>query len=878
MRRFIILLGSILFLVSCIRENAVKQESPAAAAEEDSPLCLKGEANILLDDGLVEMVEDALHGGSFTATKSASFNGFVEALGITSMERVFPDAGEFEASHREFGLHKWYRIHYEKPITQTKASALAQEFSGIWSWEPVRKTEIDALPFNDNHLSLQWHYYNDGSASYATAGADINVYPVWEHYTTGDSRVIVGVVDGGVDPQHEDLAGQILLSSSKNFTTGSTVINAHEHGTHVGGTIAAINNNGKGVSGIAGGDAKKGNPGVRLISCQIFDSGGGGGSGPDAIVWAADHGAVICNNSWGLSYKDIQDPGERAKAAKEDHEFFSKPNIYPYQHTMKSAIDYFNATAGMTDGVQTGPMAGGLVLFSSGNDTWEYGDYSAYPGVMAVGAIGPKGTRASYSNYGDWVDICAPGGDFSDKMVLSTIPGNGYDWMCGTSMACPHVTGVAALVVSYCGKEGFTRQMLWNRLIEGANQTLVPSSRQIGPLVDALGAITHGVNLPPAPVTEVTASIHSNYSDLSWSITGNNGIPAYGYRLFYGTSSAAVAASTPDGGADGVVSLMQVCDGSIGQTFTVSLADLDFDTTYYGKVYGYDYNLNYSAPSSVFSFTTGSNSAPVFTPSATTTGILIHAFENYQFKFTVSDPEGHGFTVEHTPGSAAENMVYNSSTQEYLFTITGKNGRLGSFSGQIKATDSFGATATLPVSYTVVNEAPVVVKLIEDVLFTYIGEETSLNMADYVSDPDGETLTYTVTNSAPTLVHFNPKNGKLYGAALGPGLSVISLTGTDAMGESVSLSFRALVRTGDTEIVCYPNPVVDKVYLSNAERTKTAMQVKIYSSTGAVVFDGELEASAFDPAVVDMGGCAPGRYSALIDCNGKSYKQIIVKK
>lgn len=879
-RSFLFFLIPLLALIGCVREQPGTPDPVPSEEPKDSPSVVSGEANILLDDGLVALVEDALTTGSFTSTKSASFNGFIEALGITSMERVFPDAGEFEARHRAFGLHKWYHVRYENPIPQTKAGALALDYEGIQSWVPVRKIKSDALPFNDTYLNQQWHYYNDGSGS-RKAGSDVNVYPVWEHYTTGSPDVIVAVVDGGIDYNHEDLSGQVLLNKSKNFKTGTTVISAHDHGTHVAGTIAAINNNGKGVSGVAGGDAKKNNPGVRLISCQIFVAGqNGSGSGSDAITWAADHGAVLANNSWGIDYDGISDPGERMRQAQEDHEFFAQPNTYPYQHPLKSAVDYFNATAGMTDGVQTGPMAGGLVLFSAGNDNMEYGGYAAYPGVMAVGAVGPRGTRAYYSCYGDWVDICAPGGDANQEMILSTLPNNQYGWYQGTSMACPHATGVAALVVSYYGKIGFTRQMLWDRLIGGARTGFVPTGLYIGPLIDALGAITYGEDYTPSPVSNPTSEVASNKATIGWKVTGNSGVPAYGYLLLVGKNQQDVAASTPSDVKSGVTSYTKETESgaSIGSDTSYQINGLDFHTTYYCKIYGYDYCLNYSTASSVFSFTTLDNSAPVLTPDAEVSGIVLHAFQEYQVNIAIADPDGHSFTVVHTPGSSTETFIFNGNTGIGLFKVSGKNGTLGNHTAVITATDEYGKAGTLQISYSIVNEPPVVLKPVENILFTQLGQQCSINMAEYVADPDGETLTYKVQNSAPLIAHFNPTNGMLYGAAIAPGLSEVTITGTDAMGESVSLSFKAMVRTASADIVSYPNPVVDKVSFSNAQAQPVDMHIRIYSASGAKVYEGTLPASAFDPAVVDLSACAPGRYTAFVAYGGKETQQTIIKK
>ena len=109
-------------------------------------------------------------------------------------------------------------------------------------------------------------------------------------------------------------------------------------------------------------------------------------------------------------------------------------------------------------------MKGGVVIFAAGNDGIENGAPANYAPVIAVGAISKDGTKASYSNYGSWCDIAAPGTD-----IVSTLPNGQYGNLTGTSMACPHVSGVAALVVSYCGGPGFTNDMLKEKLLKSAN-------------------------------------------------------------------------------------------------------------------------------------------------------------------------------------------------------------------------------------------------------------------------------------------------------------------------------------------------------------------------------------------------------------------------
>ena len=467
MERYISFVLMAFLAIGCAREPL--PESEQEEQQEKVQAIVPGQAVVQFDDSMIELIETDLQSGCLV-TKSSELNSMKEMLGISSMERVFSHGGEFEARRRAFGLHRWYKLTFDPEVPVTKASSDLGSVPGIISVEPVRNIRRTST-FNDPRLKYQWHYINDGSLdSSHKAGADVNVKSVWENYTTGKPEVIVAVVDGGIDYEHEDLKANYL--KGKSFVDKQSKVVPHSHGTHVAGTIAAVNNNGIGVSGLAGGDAAAKVQGVKLLSCQIFahnpddpqkDFGGDGG---DAIVWGADNGAVISQNSWGYVYETAED----AKKASIEGT------------ALAAAIDYFIANAGKdANGNQTGPMAGGIVIFAAGNSGWPNDPICEYEPVLAVGSIAPNFTRASYSNYGDWVDIAAPGGsvDYAQGEILSTIPDNGYGYMQGTSMACPHVSGVAALVVSHHGGPGFTPAKLREKLIKGANSSVMSKNAKM---------------------------------------------------------------------------------------------------------------------------------------------------------------------------------------------------------------------------------------------------------------------------------------------------------------------------------------------------------------------------------------------------------------
>lgn len=441
------------------------------------------------------------------------------SVGSISFERLFPDCGRFERRTKAEGMDRWFIARYDETVPAAEVAAMLTECDGVEVIEysiPTASSEYSKVspeleyeevpttkayssarnvpfPFNESVRSqrMQWHYNNPGNvyANSTVAGADADVYAAWQ-LCTGDPDVIVAVVDQGVKYDHEDLAANMWVNKGEiadngidddgngyiddvhgyNFTDnkGSITFSVdYMHGTHVAGTIAAVNNNGLGVNGIAGGSGK--GDGVRIMSCETLgqsesgNSGGGLGAQVRAIKYAADNGAVICQNSWGYTAGAL---------SKND---WTRGNY----SALSEAISYFVKYAGIDEnGVQEGPMAGGIVIFAAGNDA---SDELCYPAsdesVISVASTSWLGTPSYFTNYGKWVSISAPGGDLSLNSVYGGVfstsvaedGGSAYEGINGTSMACPHVSGACALAVSwYYGPEkrkGLTSEMLKEALL-----------------------------------------------------------------------------------------------------------------------------------------------------------------------------------------------------------------------------------------------------------------------------------------------------------------------------------------------------------------------------------------------------------------------------
>lgn len=855
-------------VISCTKEVTHVEVVANKPSVEDRICLVPGKVIVQFDRNTVEIVEGQLMKGRVSGTGMQVLDDALAAMHATGIRRLYEDGGEWEERHREAGLHQWYVVSYdEEKYIETKAGVSPLDaVPGIIYKEPVRRIKSTSTDFfNDPGLSQQWHYYNDGSKSTWKAGADINVVPVWENYTAGSNDVIVSVVDGGIDMTHEDLNGVIIpagTDGSRNFYHNNYTITPTKHGTHVAGTIAAINNNGIGVCGVAGG--YDGTGGVRIINSQVFiEDAEDGGDTYNAMVWGADHGAVISQNSWGYVYKTQQEAQNGGVGS------------------MKSAIDYFIKYAG-TDKAdnQTGPMKGGVVIFAAGNDGWPVGWPGKYDGnglCLAVGAMASNGTRSYYSNYGDWVDIAAPGGDaVLGPMVYSTVPGDGYASLQGTSMACPHVSGVAALLVSYFGGPGFTNEMLVEKLLGGANTEFLPSSYQIGPLVDAYGSFEYGRSEPPAKVEDLTVEGTGGNINFSWTVTSDpdNG-KAFGYVLYASPNRSDFDDFNP-ASLPSTMKKAAVLTGdlNVGDPIQGNIAGLEFNTEYYCAVIAYDYGKNYSELSDVKSVSTTNNSAPVIETSYTGDW-KVKASQVMEVIFNIYDPDYHIFTVKFS-----SDCLYATSRElpdgTYKLTIDGISTPAGNYTATYSVRDGYGASTTLDINFEVLpNHAPVAKKRMDNLLFDRVGQTITLNIDDYIYDEDGDVLSFVTEHTNPKVLHINPSGNTLSLTSLSYGMDDVIIHAYDIKKAEAVFTFSVKVREPDAEADVYPSQVTDVLKISGGESAQTI--ISIYNSTGQLVYEETVVTDAFNPAKIDMSGLAPGVYTVKVTIDGKQTVRTVVK-
>jgi len=482
---------------------------------------------------------------------------------------------------------------------------------------------------NDSYFSIQWGL------------TKINMEAAWDA-TTGDSNLIIADIDTGVDYNHEDLSGKILLGPDYS-NDDSDPMDDNGHGTHIAGIIGAITNNSKGVAGI--------DWNAKILAIKVLNA-SGNGSIPDVvqgIKYAADNNASVINLSLG---------------------------------------DYVNSPD-LEDGIDYAVAKGCVIIGAAGNENKSSQLYpAAYSNVLAVAATDQNDKRSVWnaseaSNYGSWVDISAPG-----TRIYSTWLNDTYEYSSGTSMACPIVSGVAALLLSV--HPTWTYTDVFNRLkttaldIDALNpgyENLLGSGR-----LDAQAALS-------LPIAELTSPGTSAVVHDTIQISGTaNAINFDKYTLKIGQGTAPTSYSTI------TTSTTKVLSSVLG-TYTTTATS---DGTYTLKLTAENSDPKTTEATRAIIIDNTSPTAEITSPitSATIT-------DSVTISGTASDLNMYYYNLEYsTDGITFEKI--NSGTSSVSGGSLGywnTAGLSGTYTIRLQATDKAEHTSTKSISVTVNNPA-----------------------------------------------------------------------------------------------------------------------------------------------------------------------------
>ncbi|OGG15261.1 MAG: hypothetical protein A3C27_02360 [Candidatus Levybacteria bacterium RIFCSPHIGHO2_02_FULL_39_36] len=468
--------------------------------------------------------------------RNTPFDNLFSRLRLRLSERLldnFNFSGTLKERIEEKGLDKVYIVKLEQNEDVPTAITKLKQDPLVEYAEPNYIVHSSVIP-NDPNFSKLWGLYNTGQTG-GISGAHINAPPAWD--STHDSNIVVGIIDTGIDYNHEDLASNVwtnpgeIAGNGKDDDNNGFIDDIHGwdfansdkdpiddngHGTHVAGTIGAIGNNGVGIVGV--------NWNVKMAALKFLNRYGSGttANAVKAVLYANMMGFKITNNSWG--------GGGYTQS------------LYDAINAANNAGNLFVAAAG-----------------NSGNNTDSSANYPAsynLPNIISVAATDHKDNLASFSNYGgNSVDLGAPGVD-----IYSTVPkgscslcdSSGYDFLSGTSMATPHVSGVAALVWS--ADNGLSNLAIKDKILYSTDALSSLSGKTIsGGRLNLHKALTQSYTAPtptqvtPTPFYALNDSFEVSEWNGLWSEDNQRDWDRSRQRSIDGRYSAEVDGTTSDG-------------------------------------------------------------------------------------------------------------------------------------------------------------------------------------------------------------------------------------------------------------------------------------------------------------------------------------------
>ena len=809
------------------------------------------------------------------------------------VEQVFDMTNDYAELKRARGLDRWFVVKFdstknvEEVINELLRDPAIEKAHGNVQIAPnkVKYTSATRAPipenrlraandgtgflnFNDPYLKYQWHYTTTiPSYGMFKEGADVNLFPAWQK-ETGDPHVVVAVMDSGIDFEHEDLAASAWQGVDSK--TGEKI-----HGRNF---YAA--------------ESGKGSPNAYIVK---------------AFEFAAENGASVCNCSWGYAF-------DRKKYL--NNENFQA--IFKKQFDMlKEGIDYFTDIAGCDSKGNKKPgsyMKGGLVIFASGNDSQYDIEMipASYPRVVAVGATNSMGIPTDYMNKGPWVDILAPGGTTETgevmRGVLSTVPKNfaqsktgstpntdfilpndgNYAYAQGTSMAAPHVSGIAALIVSKFGKTNpnFTNEDLRRRILGAVKATSPYAVKTDANLAGKMGVgfidadfalsdpETQKPDAPQVTVTDYSTDATRGYYDarITWKVTAdadalNPQHTAFAYDISLykkADMSKAVQSFT-----------RYSYDKPVGTELEQEFTGLDTDVDYVVKMSARDRFNNTSADATA-SFKTRLNHAPVLGGAMTDTLRLLDTQPYFHKVLPVTDEDGHTWTYTTTALPSGVEMKRVGNALDLFIKV----GSVGSYGFEVTLTDQLGGKTVQKFAYKVVSHtAPKPANTLGDVSLFGQGEATQINLANAFTSMSGGEMQFSASSSNDAVVKATVTGTQLTLTPGKKGTATITLTAIDG-GKRTTTTVQVRVTDKNAPDVHTIYPIPAHSYIKALMRSGVGkVQVIVTSLRGQKLIDETLTPDSRTREItLGIDRLAPGTYYLLLKTERITSKHTFIKK
>ena len=938
-RSFFTLILTLFMLYSCTdrlidNDPSTVDEIKIAENNADSMLSIK------LNPSVLSQIQTTVNELKLP-TGSSKLNDYLVQIGAIRLRRVFPYAGKHEDRQVKERLNAWYTVWIDPTKAHTTRASAKELTSGIVDIvEPVRIPKLEEYqateaqwpitrsantgPYDDPMFPKQWDL--DNRADYGNGlnqhgkqvissikGADVNAIRAWSA-ATARRDVVVAVVDGGIDTEHEDLKDNLWVNENEipgnnidddnngyiddingyNFVDDSGTLVPHDHGTHVAGTVSARNNNGKGVCSIAGGNGSE-NSGARIMSCQIFKpnpnydpndkdskrnlSAKDYNAIAAAIVYGANNGALISQNSWGF------------------------PDLWVEPQVIKEAIHYFNLHAGEYVG---SPMKGGIVFFAAGNDSVQTKYYpAADPEAIAVAATASDFSATWYTNYGTWVQISAPGGSspFGGKFpyvdgkpygeILSTLPvrdgQSRYGYMQGTSMACPHMSSIAALVISKYGGANFTNTELRQKILSGTkyinpdNHNTLRYQDKIGAgYADAYMALQEtNPDTEPATAQFITEKTVSNYTDLqlAWQSPDVTAGALYRYTLYYAESPITEAnCQTADVKRINIAAF----DKKTNDETVRTIFRLKTGTRYYaalrvtarnGKATGL---IAYPAELSTLI-----NTAPTITvpPNIDMSHLEVAGNDVTEIAFTIKDKENHRWNYTITD----QGLLYTQREDDLLrVRFFANKMRLGVNKYTLTVTDQYGAERKLDFYFNKRADSAPFLKQTDAVIIIAKNEKKTIDLTTLITDEYPESLSFELGNELPKNVKVSLREKELTLEAQKLGEAKLQLHATDNHRQTISVTIPVLVYMNRGIYSLFPTIAATTLYIKLGDAVNGNLTLNISNAAGKRVKQQAYDTTQLDPKkrtiMIDVSTWIPGRYDVSIENQGQIYSETFIKQ